>query len=139
MKLSLWKEQIQDVIQKKPLKTITTKLGAMSVEDWNELDAKLGDSIVRLHLAKPVYFFPVVNEKTTHELREKLCATYEKETTSDKVYLMKRLFEPQMKEGGSIALYLDEFIIIFNQLREQKLNFDAKMKEISLSCSLLSS
>ena len=55
---------------------------AMSMEAWNELDA-LAKSTIRFHLAESVYFI-VVNERTTHELWNKLCATYEKETTSRK-------------------------------------------------------
>ena len=56
---------------------------AISMEDWNELDA-IAKSTVRLHLAESIYF-TVVNEKTTHELWMKLCATYEKEIASNKV------------------------------------------------------
>ena len=81
----------------------------------------------------------MVNEKTMHELWKKLCATYEKETASNKVYLMKWLFELHIKEGGSIASHLNEFNIIFSQLQAQKLNFDAEMKSIFLLCSLPSS
>ena len=94
------------LIQKKQLKSlkgITANPIDMAIADWNELDA----------LAKSMYF-TVVNDKTTHELWMKLCVTYEKETASNKVYLVKRLFELQMKEGGSIASHLDEFNIIFN-------------------------
>ena len=98
----------------------------------------LAKSTVRLHLAKSVYFI-VVNEKTTYELWMKLCATYEKEIASNNVYLMKWLFELQMKESGSIASRLNEFNIIFGQLQAQKLNFDAEMKAIFLLCSLPSS
>lgn len=81
-------------IQKKQLKSlkgIMAKRVAMSVENWNELDA-LAKSPVKLYLAESVYF-TVVNEKTTHKLWKKLCTTYEKETTSNKVYLMKWLLE----------------------------------------------
>ena len=81
----------------------------------------------------------MVNEWTTHELRNKLCVTYEKEIASHKVHLMKRLFKLQMKDGGSISLHLNEFNIIFSQLQAQKLNFDAAMKAIFLLCSLSSS
>jgi len=106
----------------------------MDAEDWNELDA-LAKSTIRLHLAESVYF-TVVNEQTTQELWLKLCATYEKETASNKVYLMKRLFELQMKEGGSVASHLNEFNTIFSQLQAQKLKFDAEMRAIFLLCSL---
>ena len=109
----------------------------MAEEDWDELDA-LAKSTIRLHLAESVYF-TVFNEKTMHELWMKLCTAFEKETTSNKVYLMKQLFELQMKEGGSIALHLNEFNIIFSQLQAQKMNFDAEIKAIFFLCSLPSS
>ena len=97
---SLWKEQIQDVlVQKKQLKPIVgpnAKPVNMSDGDWAKLDV-LAKSTIRLHLAESVYF-TVVNEMTSHNLWKKLCSTYEKETASNKVYLMRRLFELQMKE-----------------------------------------
>ena len=80
--------------QLKPLKGIIVKLEDMEDDDWNEMNA-LAKSTIRLHLAELVYF-TIVNEKTMHELWMKLCATYEKVTTSNKVYLMKRLFKLQM-------------------------------------------
>ena len=89
---SMWKEQIKDVlVQKKQLKPIlgpTAKLVDMSEEDWAELDA-LAKSTIRLHLAESVYF-TVVSETTSFNLWKKLCSTYEKETASNKVYLMRR-------------------------------------------------
>ena len=115
---SMWKEQIKDVlVQKKQLKPIsgpTAKSVDMSEEDWAELDA-LAKSTIRLHLAESIYFI-VVNE-TSHKLWKKLCSMYEKETAFKKVYLMKRLFELQMKKGPSVATRLNEFNIIFSQMQ----------------------
>ena len=70
-------------------------------------------SMIRLHLAESFYF-TVVSETSSFNLWKKLCSTYEKETASNKVYLMKRLFELQMKEGASVAPHLNKFNIIFN-------------------------
>ena len=135
---SMWKEQIKDVlVQKKQLKPIsgpTAKPVDMSEEDWAELDA-LAKSTIRLHLAESVYF-TMVSETTSFNLWNKLCSTYEKETASNKVYLMKRLFELQMKEGTSVASHLNEFNIIFSQMQAQKLEFGDEVKAIFLLCSL---
>ena len=87
----------------------------MSEEDWAELDA-LAKSTIRLHLAESVYFI-VVSETSSFNMWKKLCSTYEKETASNKVYLMKRLFELQMTEGTSVASHLNEFNIIFSQMQ----------------------
>ena len=106
----------------------------MSNADWAELDA-LAKSMIRLHLTKLVYF-TVVNEMMSHNLWKKLCSTYEKESASNKVYLMKRLFELQMKEGTSVATHLNEFNIIFSQMQAQKLDFQDEVKAIFLLCSL---
>ena len=86
----------------------------MSEEDWVELDA-LAKSMIKLHLAKSVYFI-VVSEMSSFNLWKKLCSTYEKETTSNKVYLMKRLFELQMKKGTSVASHLNKFNTIFSHM-----------------------
>ena len=59
--------------------------------DWDDLDA-LARYIISLNLAESVYF-TMVNEKTTKSLWNKLCATYEKEVASNKVYLIKKLLE----------------------------------------------
>ena len=98
--------------QIKPLKGIISKPTTMYVDDWNELNL-LGRSTTKLNLAETVYFI-VVNQKITKALWKKLCATYEKETTFNKLYLMRRLFELQMKE--SIASHLNELCIIFGEL-----------------------
>ena len=73
----------------------------------------MAKSIIKLHLAESVYF-TVVSETTSFNLWKKLCSTYEKETASNKVYLMKRLFELQMKEGTSVAMHLNELNITFS-------------------------
>ena len=82
---------------------------------WAEFDA-LTKSTIGLHLAELVYF-TMVNETTSHNLWKKLYSMYEKETAANKVYLMKRLFELQMKEGTSVAAHLNEFNIIFSQMQ----------------------
>ena len=76
----------------------------------------MAKSTIRLHLAESVYF-TVVSETTSFNLWKKLCSTYEKETASNKVYLMKRLFELQMKEGTFVVSHLNEFNIIFSQMQ----------------------
>ena len=78
----------------------------------------MAKSRIRLHLAESIYF-TVVNEMSSHNLWKKMCSTYEKETTSNKGYLMKRLFELQMKEGTSVALHLNEFNIISTRCKRR--------------------
>ena len=109
----------------------------MSEGEWKQLDAK-AKSTIRLHLAESVYF-TIVGEATTRSLWQKLCDTYEKKTASNKVYLMKKLYELRMKEGGSVSAHLNEFNILFAQLTSQGLVFDGEVQSIFLLCSLPSS
>ena len=45
----------------------------------------------------------------------------EENCSSNKVYLMKKLYELRMKEGGSVSAHLNEFNILFAQLTSQGL------------------
>ena len=51
----------------------------------------------------------ITKAKTTEELMETLARLYEKPSASNKVFLMKILFNIKMVEGGSIADHLNEF------------------------------
>ena len=55
-------------------------------DDWEELNL-LTMSTVRLHLANNVYKFVILDFDPPKKLWTKLSSTYEKETTSNKVYL----------------------------------------------------
>ena len=53
-----------------------------------------------------------------------LAKLYEKPSASNKVFLMKRLFNMKMSEGGSIADHLNEFNMVTNQLSYLKVDFE---------------
>ena len=53
--------------------------------------------------------FSISKEKTTEGVRSALDKLYEKPLASNKVFLMKRLFNMKMLEGGSVADHLNEF------------------------------
>jgi hypothetical protein len=53
--------------------------------------------------------FNISKEKTMKEMMEALAKLYEKPSASNKVFLMKRLFNMNMSEGGSVADHLNEF------------------------------
>ena len=61
---------------------------------------------------------------------------YEKPSASNKVVLMKRLFNMKMSEGGSIADHLNEFNTLTSQLRSIKVNFDDDVRALLILCSL---
>ena len=79
----------------------------MKQEEWNLLDRKtLG--VIRLTLAKNVAF-NIVNKKTTAGLMKALSDMYEKPSATNKVYLMRRLFNLKIGEGISVTDHINEF------------------------------
>jgi hypothetical protein len=73
----------------------------MKDKEWEILDRKaLG--MILLSLVASVAF-NISKENTTKGLMDTLAKLYEKPLASNKVFLMKRLFNMNMLEGGSIA------------------------------------
>jgi hypothetical protein len=117
-----------------PLGGIAKKSMAMKDEEWEVLDRKaLG--MIRLSLAASVAF-NISKEKTTKELMDALAKLYEKPSMSNKVFLMKRLFNMKMSEGGSVADHLNEFNMVTNQLSSVKVDFDDEVRALLIMCSL---
>jgi hypothetical protein len=68
-----------------------------------------------------------------------LAKLYEKPSVSNKVFLMKRLFNMNMSKGGSVADHLNEFNTVTNQLSSVKVDFDDEVMALLIFCSLLES
>jgi hypothetical protein len=68
--------------------------------------------------------FNISKEKTTEDLMKVLDRLYEKPPASNNVFLMKRLFNMNILEGGSVEDHLNEFNIVTNQLSYVKVKFD---------------
>ena len=75
-------------------------------------------------------------EKTTEGLWKKLRDLYEKNTTSNKVFLMKNLHNLKMNEGALVAENLNAFNIITNQLASGKIILHDEIRAILLMCSM---
>ena len=58
------------------------------------------------------------------ELMDILAKLYKKPSTSNKVFLMKMLFNMKMSEGGSVVDHLNEFNMVTNHLSFVKVDFD---------------
>jgi hypothetical protein len=80
--------------------------------------------------------FNISKEKTTKELMDTLARLYEKTSMSNKVFLVKRLFNINMSEGGSIVDHLNEFNTVTNKLSSVKVEFDDDVRDILILCSL---
>ena len=78
----------------------------------------------------------MAGEKTTKGLWKKLHDLYEKNTTSNKVFLVKKLYNLKMKEGASVAEHLNEFNIITSQLSSVKIVLYDEIRAILLMWSM---
>ena len=82
-----------------PLSRKANKLASMMDEEWEILDRKaLG--ILWLCLETSVAF-NISKEKTMVDMMKELAKLYEKPSASNKVFLMKNLFNMNMLEGGN--------------------------------------
>ncbi|KHN15606.1 Retrovirus-related Pol polyprotein from transposon TNT 1-94, partial [Glycine soja] len=133
---SFWKMQIEDYLyQKKLYQPLSgVKPEDMKQEEWNLLDRQaLG--VIRLTLAKNVAF-NIVNEMTTAGLMKALSDMYKKPSTTNKVYLMRWLFNLKMGEGISVTDHINEFNTILAQLESVQIKFEDEVKALILLSSL---
>jgi hypothetical protein len=74
--------------------------------------------------------FNISKENTMKDLMDALAKLYENPSVSNKVFLMKRLFNMKMLEGGSIVDHLNEFNMVTNQLSSVKVDFDDEVRAL---------
>lgn len=103
-------------------------------ESWKFLDIKVIATILQ-YLAKNVYF-NVIGEKIIEGQCKKFHDLYEKNTSSNKVFLTKMLYNHKMKEGTLLVENLNEFNIITNYLASIKNSLDDETRFILLMCSM---
>ena len=70
------------------------------------------------------------------DLMQTLAKLYEKPSSSERVFLMKHIFNIKMAEGRSIANHLNEFNTITSQLSFVNVNFDEEIRALLILCSL---
>lgn len=118
LNFAFWKMQMDDYIYQKdlyiPLRGKEKKSENMTDDEWFLLDRKALGTI-RLSLSKSVAF-NISKMKITKELMEALATMYEKPSASNKVHLMKQLFNMKMSDGASVAKHLDEFNTVTSHL-----------------------
>ena len=73
----------------------------MKDEEWEVLDRK-ALATIQMSLVASVAF-NISKEKKRKDLMDTLAKLYEKAWVSNKVFLMKRLFNMKMSEGGSVV------------------------------------
>ena len=127
-----WKMQIEDYLYQRNLYQPLSgkKPEAMKEEDWNLLDRQaLG--VIRLTLSHNVAF-NIAKEKTTAGLMTALSNMYEKPSASNKVHLMRHLFNLRMNEGASVAQHLNELNTVTTQLSSVEIEFDEEVRALIL-------
>ena len=107
----------------------------MTTEQW-KLKDRQALWLIQLMLSKNVVI-NIIKEKTTSDLLKALSNMYEKTSAMNKVYLMRRLFDLQMSEGGSFVDHINEFNMIVSQLSSVDITFEDKIKAFILMSSLL--
>ena len=131
-----WKMQIEDYLYQKKLyqPLLGKKPDNITEDDWNLLDRQALE-VIRLTLSRNVAF-NIVKEKTTAGLMAALSSMYEKPSASNKVHLMRRLFNLRMTEGASVAQHLNELNTITTQLSSVEIEFDDEVRALILLSSL---
>ncbi|KAE8654393.1 hypothetical protein F3Y22_tig00117048pilonHSYRG00173 [Hibiscus syriacus] len=131
-----WKMQIEDFLYQKNLyQPLSEKQpDGMKNEDWALLDRQ-ALRVIRLMLSRNVAF-NIAKEKTTAGLMAALSSMYEKPSASNKVHLMRRLFNLRMTEGASVAQHLNELNTITTQLSSVEIKFDDEVRALILLSSL---
>jgi hypothetical protein len=120
-----------------PLSGVAKELAAMKDKEWEILD-RMDLGTIQLSLAASVAF-NISKEKKTKGLMDALAKLYEKPLVSNKVFLLKILFNMKMSEGGSVVDHLNEFNTITNQLSSIKVDFDDEVRALLILCSFLES
>jgi hypothetical protein len=134
----LWKMHMEDYLYQKdlflPLGGIENKMTSMKDEEWEVLD-RMALGTIQLSLATSMAF-NFSKQKTTKEPMDALDKLYEKTLMSNKVFIMKILFNMKTSERGSVANHLNEFNMVTNQLIYVKVEFDDEVIALLILCSL---
>ena len=67
---------------------------------------------------------------------KELAKIYEKPSASNKVFLIKCLFNMKISEGRSVADHLNDFNTVTSQLSFVGVNFDDEVMSLLILCSL---
>ena len=132
---SFWKMQIEDCLFQKGLHEplLGVKPETMTTEQW-KLKNRQVLGMIWLTLSNNMVF-NIIKEKTTLDLLKVLSNMYKKPSAMNKVYLLRRLFNLQMSEGGSVAGHINEFNMITSQLSSVDINFEDEINALILMSS----
>lgn len=130
----MWQCEVKDVLTQQDLNiALEDKPATMSDVDWQKLN-RLACSTIRLCLAKPQKY-AVMRETSAKELWQKLEDKYMTKSIENRLYLKKRLYRFQYKEGSKMIQHIDAF----NKLIADLLNLDEEIEEEDKALILLNS
>ncbi|CAM8913540.1 unnamed protein product [Rhodiola kirilowii] len=131
-----WKIQIEDYLHGSDLHLPLDGEKPVDMKDgeWKLLDRK-AMSVIRLSLSRDVAYY-TVKANTTKEMLDTLSALYEKPSATNKVHLMRRLFNLRMAEGAIVAKHLSEFSMTITQLSSVDIKFVDEVQALFLLSSL---
>ena len=102
--------------------------------EWDIINKKALGTIWLCLVALVV--FNISKEMTTQGLMLALAKLYEKPSASNKVLLMKRLFNMKMSESGFVSNHLNDFNTVTSQLSSVGVNFYDEVRALLFLCSL---
>ena len=89
----------------------------------------MAHATIRMHLSELVYY-TVESCATAHALWQTLLSTYEKKTVVIKIYLIRHLYNLQMKESDSVTLHLSAYETIIAQLSSPGMTIEEELRAL---------
>ncbi|GFZ19218.1 hypothetical protein Acr_27g0009570 [Actinidia rufa] len=131
----MWQCEVLDVLIQQDLDiTLEAKPDDISEKDWAKLNRQACGTI-RLCLAKDQKYF-VMKETSAKELWDKLENKYMTKSVENRLYLKKKLFRFQYKQGTSMNEHLNSFNKILADLQNLDVEIDDEDKALLLLNSL---
>ena len=131
----MWQCEVLDVLIQQDLDiTLEEKPDDMSDKDWAKLNRQACGTI-RLCLAKDQKYF-VMKETSAKELWDKLENKYMTKSVENRLYLKKKLFRFQYKQGTTMNEHLNSFNKILADLQNLDVEIDDEDKALLLLNSL---
>jgi hypothetical protein len=133
----LWKLKMEDLLVERDqwiMVDPSTAPTRTSTDDWKKLDQKVKITI-RLCLSDSV-LLNVLEEATTKYLWDKMGNLYQSKSLVNTLFPRKKLYNPRMRDGDSVADHLNAFNTVVSQLVFVEIKISYEDKCINLLCSL---
>ncbi|MHC6131857.1 retrotransposon gag domain-containing protein [Serratia marcescens] len=138
-----WKLQIEDFLCQKDLLAPLTGVKPVAKADeteaardaaWAVLDRKaLG--VIRLALTKKIGYH-IMKAKSTKEAMEILSNLYEKPSTHNQIFLLRKLVNMKLADRGSVVEHVNKFTQATNQLDTAGVSLENRLQALLFLCSL---